>query len=220
MDKKVFIAPSTDPCKSVEDLIIYAKEISPYADFLHVDVMDGKFVERKTIDYNVALQVYCKTSIPFDVHLMIADPIRYIKEYRKAGAVNITVHFEAFKNKKSALACLKAIKKLGIMCGISIKPMTSVSEIRDILSFVDVVLVMSVEPGKSGQTFIENTLQKIGELNKIRNEYNAKYLIEVDGGINADNHEKIINAGADILVSGSFLYKAQNKEQAINDLRN
>lgn len=219
MDKQLFIAPSTDPAHTYDELKVYVKEIAPYADFLHCDVMDGVFVARKTIDYNIIKKISTITTIPLDVHLMIKNPEKYIKKYKTAGAVNITVHYECFKNKTKLIRCLKNITKLGIMCGISIKPTTQVSEIRDLLSFIDIILVMSVEPGKSGQSFIEDSLLKIKELDRIKNDYNAKFLIEVDGGINSENAKNIIDAGADILVSGSYVFNSENKPEAISLLK-
>ena len=158
--KKQYVAVSTDPVKSenqCESVLGYAREVlNAGADFLHCDVMDGKFVPQKTIDEKVVGFVNSNCLIPLDVHLMTVNPQRTILKYKKAGANILTVHYEAFKCKLKLKAALKKIRKLKMLSGLSIKPQTEVSEIENLLPLCDVILVMSVEPGKSGQKFLES----------------------------------------------------------------
>ena len=142
-----------------------------------------------------------------------------IRLYKKAGANILTVHFEAFKCKLKLKAALKKIRKLKMLSGLSIKPQTEVSEIENLLPLCDLVLVMSVEPGKSGQKFLESAIKKIEQLNLIREQKNLNFKIEVDGGINAEIAKKIASKGADIIVSGSYIFNAENKKEAINSLK-
>ena len=217
---RILIAPSTDPAKSKEDLLKYVQEIQDYADFLHCDVMDGKFVERKTISYDTISLLKQHCLLPLDVHLMVQDPMVVIDEFARSGANIITIHYESFLDKKEVVKALKKIKQQGCLVGISIKPKTSVIEIVDVLDYVDLVLVMSVEPGKSGQSFIEESLSKICELANIRTKKSLNFLIEVDGGVNLNNSSSIIKSGADVLVSGNCVYSATDRKDVIKKLRN
>lgn len=216
---KLLIAPSTDPAKTVEDIIEFVDEIKNDADLLHCDIMDGKFVESKTFSYDVLKIIKEKTLLPLDVHLMIESPSKFIKKYFQSGANIITVHFEAYKDKKKLIKDLKKIRKLGALSGLSIKPKTAVEEILTYIVYCDIILIMSVEPGKSGQKFIEQTYSKVIELNKIKKDFNIKLKIEIDGGINPSVSKKLKEFGADILVSGSYVYNSKNRLLAINDLR-
>ena len=216
---KFYVSPSTDPIKNIEDVIKYADEIKDTADFLHCDIMDGKFVEKSTFDYVALKLIKERTLIPLDVHLMVKEPSKVIQKYIDAGANVITVHYEAYENKKKLDRDLKKINKAGCLCGISIKPKTDIYEIMHLLSFVDIVLLMSVEPGKSGQTFINETYSKLVELDKLREDYSSKFKIEVDGGINPEISHKLKRLGADIVVSGSFVHKSQDRVMAIKQLR-
>ncbi len=219
MDKKILIAPSTDPVKTVHEIIDYAESIKHNADFLHCDIMDGSFVENKTYSYTTLGLINEKTLLPLDVHLMISNPSKYIDKFLQAGANILTVHYEAYKNKKKLIKDLEHIRESGTLSGLSIKPKTPVSEILSYLSYTDVVLVMSVEPGKSGQQFIEDTYQKVVQLNKIKTDYNVDFKIEVDGGVNPDISAKLKKYGVDILVSGSYIYKSDDRLVAISNLR-
>lgn len=185
-------------------------------EWLHYDVMDGLFVPNISFGQPV-LKAVKKSSQGFiDTHLMIADPEKYIKEFADFGSDLITFHIEATKKPEE---CIELIHSAGCKCGISIKPNTPVSEIAEFLPLVDLVLVMSVEPGFGGQSFMPSCLEKISSLCKIIDENNYKCLIEVDGGINADTSKLIKNAGADVAVSGSYLFKAEDTKQAIESLR-
>jgi ribulose-phosphate 3-epimerase len=183
------------------------------ADWVHIDVMDGHFVPNLTIGAPVVKGIKKATKLPFDVHLMIDAPWKYIPDFVKAGADIITIHQEAcVENLPEVIA---QIKSFGVKAGVSIKPKTSVDAIKDILPEVDMVLVMSVEPGFGGQSFMYESLPKIKELRSLSHNLD----IQVDGGINADTAKFVIEAGANILVAGSSVYGAKNIEEAINSLR-
>ena len=177
-------------------------------DFFHIDIMDGKFVENTTWKYNEIKENLNNTKTKKDIHLIVNNPKKYIKQYISLKPEIITFHYEATKN---PLELIKYIQKYQIKAGISIKPNTKVEVLKDILKYVDLVLVMSVEPGKGGQTYIENSTNKINELKELKEKNNYNYLIEVDGGINDITKEKAKNA--DILVVGSFITKGNYKEQ-------
>lgn len=182
-------------------------------DYLHLDVMDGIFVENKTYTYEEFYNITRFTSKPKDVHLMVGDVKKYIDEFSKLNPEFITFHYEAASEISSVI---NYIHEKGIKVGISIKPSTDVSEIVDYLDYVDLVLVMSVEPGKGGQSFIEDSTKKIEQLYNLRENQNYKYVIEVDGGIN-DKTIKLCDK-ADIAVVGSYITK-QDYEEAIKHLR-
>ena len=177
-------------------------------DYLHIDIMDGIFVPNKTWEYEEIKEILKNTKTKKDIHLMVKDVKKYIDSYIKLSPEIITFHYEAYDN---PLELIKYIKENNIKAGISIKPNTEVEKIKDILKYVDLVLVMSVEPGAGGQSYIENSTNKINDLKKLREEFNYNYLIEVDGGINDITKEKAKNA--DILVVGSFITKGNYKEQ-------
>ena len=177
------------------------------ADLIHVDVMDGHFVPNLTIGPPVIRALRKCTKIPFDVHLMISPVHKYIKDYALAGADIITIHPEATKNLSSSI---KLIKKLKKKVGLSLNPNTKIDVIKKYLKSIDLVLIMSVYPGFGGQKFIVKTLNKIKKLSKIKNEEMLKFDIEVDGGINFQNSKDVIEAGANILVSGTTIFKDNN----------
>ena len=177
------------------------------ADLIHVDVMDGHFVPNLTIGPPVIRALRKYTKVPFDVHLMISPVHKYIKDYALAGANIITIHPETTKNLSSSI---KLIKKLKKKVGLSLNPNTKIDVIKKYLKSIDLVLIMSVHPGFGGQKFIVRTLDKIKKLSKIKNEKRLKFDIEVDGGINFQNSKDVINAGANILVSGTTIFKDNN----------
>lgn len=220
MKKNVYLSVSTDPIDEYQKICEYAKEIQPIADFLHCDIMDGKFVKRKTYDAQLVYNINQNSVIMLDVHLMCDEPLKQIDDYLKAGANIITIHYEAFKNKNDLMLALHKIKQGKALAGLSIKPETSVSDVKVFVHDFDIILVMSVEPGASGQKFLPESLDKVKELNKLRDENNYQYKIEVDGGVNLTNSKDLIMAGVDILVSGSFVFKSHNKSQTINELKN
>ena len=188
------------------------------AKYLHVDVMDGKFVPNITIG-PLVMKNFKKeiNNMVMDVHLMIADPVKYAPEFAKAGADIITFHYEAVK---FAEVAIEEIKKLGVKVGISIKPLTDINVLDDLLDKVDLVLIMSVEPGFGGQEFIPSALDKIRYLAKARKDKGYKYLIEVDGGINKETAKLCAEAGVDILVAGSYIFKSNNRKALIEEIEN
>ena len=189
------------------------------ADLIHVDVMDGHFVPNLTIGPPVIKALRKYTKLPFDVHLMINPVHKYIKEYAKAGSDIITIHPESTENLKSSIKEIKDLKK---KAGVSLNPDTPIETILNDLNDIDLILVMSVFPGFGGQKFIPEVLKKIDELSKLRTKNNLNYKIEVDGGIDFSNSKKAIEAGADILVSGTTIFKENNGDlkKNIEILRN
>ena len=177
------------------------------ADLIHVDVMDGHFVPNLTIGPPVIKNLRKHTKIPFDVHLMISPVHKHIKSYADAGADIITIHPEATENLEETIKLIKKFKK---KVGVSLNPDTSLNKLDKILDQIDLVLIMSVNPGFAGQKFIEHTLQKIEKLRSIIDKKKFKVEIEVDGGINFENSKPVIKAGADILVSGTTIFKSNN----------
>ena len=177
------------------------------ADMIHVDVMDGHFVPNLTIGPPVIKSLRKYTNLPFDVHLMINPVHKYIKDYSDAGADIITFHPEATKN---VLETINLIKSLNKKVGISLNPNTEINIAQEHLDKIDLVLIMSVHPGFGGQSFIHKVIHKIKELDKIRKEKNFKYQIEIDGGINFETSKIAIDAGVDILVSGTTVFKENN----------
>ena len=182
-------------------------------DYIHLDVMDGVFVDNKTYTYEEFYDITRLTTKPKDIHLMVSDVKKYIDEFSKMNPEFLTFHYEAVSEVGSVI---NYIKELGIKVGMSIKPSTDVVEIAKYLPYLDLILVMSVEPGKGGQTFIEESTKKIEQLYNLRREENYNYKIEVDGGINDTTIKKCYKA--DICVVGSFITK-QDYEEAIRKLR-
>ena len=177
--------------------------------YLHIDVMDGNFVNSISFGMPVISSIRASTELIFDVHLMIEDPIRYLEEFKMAGADIITIHVEACKDVEKTIS---KIKELGLKAGVTLKPGTSLDEIEPLLKIVDMVLVMSVEPGFGGQAFIESSLDRIRNLRQRAKKIGANIDIEVDGGINKDNVEEVVKAGANIIVSGTSVFKGDIKK--------
>ena len=186
------------------------------AEYVHVDVMDGLFVKSISFGMPVIKSARSATDKVFDVHLMIEEPIRYIEDFVKAGADIITVHVEACKD---VVATLEKIKECGVKAAITLNPPTPVSAIEPYLDKVDMVLVMSVNPGFGGQTFIEQTINKVDKLKKLIMESNSHTLIEIDGGVNFETGKRLVNAGADALVAGSFVFNSPDPEANIKGLK-
>lgn len=184
------------------------------ADFLHVDIMDGHFVPNLTIGPAVVRDIRRITKLPLDVHLMIENPEYYIDKFVKAGSNMITVHIETI-SKAKIIAQKSKLNASGVKLGISLNPTTALNKIKGVLDFVDFVLVMSVNPGFSGQEFIPGAIRKIKQLRSI---YNGD--ISVDGGINELTAAQVILAGANILASGSYIFAAKDKKLAIERIRN
>lgn len=188
------------------------------SEYLHFDVMDGHFVQNISFGAPVLKCIYNKHHMINDVHLMITDPVLYVLDFLEAGANIITVHEEALKDEdfEKLYTTIKAHKK---SIGLCIKPKTPVNTLLNYLSRVDLVLVMSVEPGFGGQKFMSESLEKIAQLRALKEENGYHYLIEVDGGINGETSKLCIDAGADILVAGSYIFKNDDYKKAIESLK-
>lgn len=216
--KKIEIAPSilsADFFKLNEEIKSLKEEGASY---LHFDVMDGHFVPNISFGAYVLKCIKDKTDLIMDVHLMISDPIKYYLDFVNAGADLITFHYEAI-DEKDIIPLINKIHENNVMTGISIKPNTKVEVLLPYLKDIDLVLVMSVEPGFGGQKFLDSALEKIRILNELKIKYNYSYKIEVDGGINDLTYKKVIELGADILVSGSYIFKSKNRKEAIKLLK-
>ncbi|MDD6096731.1 MAG: ribulose-phosphate 3-epimerase [Firmicutes bacterium] len=210
------IAPSILAC----DFARLGEEISDVCskgiDFLHIDVMDGAFVPNISFGASVMKSLNSYASVPYDVHLMIEDPDRYIEDFVTDNTEFITVHQEACRHLDRTVA---HIKDTGCKAGVSINPATPVCLLRDILDKIDLVLVMSVNPGFGGQKFIPNALNKIRELDKIRKEQGLSFAIEVDGGAGEANSAALRDAGCDIIVAGTAVFKAEDRAKAISVIK-
>lgn len=187
--------------------------IETFADVLHIDVMDGHFVPN--LSFGAPVVKWIKTDLHKHCHLMISNPGQYTEDFVKAGVDTLIFHIEAVDGEEEARALIEEIKSHGVKAGVSIKPGTEVSEIEALLPDLDEVLVMSVEPGFGGQSFMPNSLEKISKLRELKPEL----LISVDGGINAETGAQVRAAGANLLVAGSYIFKAENREAAIQSLR-
>lgn len=187
------------------------------ADWFHLDVMDGVFVPNISFGFPViqAIQKYAKK--PLDVHLMIVQPERYFENFQKAGASYLSIHIEASTHLHRSI---QTIKQLGMKAGVALNPHTSISQLEDCIQDIDLVVLMSVNPGFGGQKFIENTYSKTSALKNLIIQKNAETLIEIDGGVDLNNYRKLITSGADVLVAGNTVFSSKNPEETITQLKN
>lgn len=186
------------------------------ADWHHIDVMDGVFVPNISYGMPVIKAIQKYATKPLDVHLMIVDPTRYIGNFADLGAEILTVHYEACTHLHRTL---QAIKAAGMKTGVALNPHTPIHLLEAIVQDIDVVCLMSVNPGFGGQSFIENTYQKVSNLKALIKRKNANTLIEIDGGVNSGNAKRLVEAGADVLVAGSFVFKSENPTNTIKNLK-
>lgn len=186
------------------------------ADFIHIDVMDGLFVPNITLGAPIIKAIRNRTNKIFDVHLMVESPSRYIDDFVDAGADIITIHYEAEKHIDRAI---QYIKSKGIKAGVVLNPGTPTILIKDLISKLDMVLIMSVNPGFGGQSFIEYSIEKVKEVDEMRKKYNKELIIEIDGGIGVDNIKKVREAGVDVAVAGSSVYKNGEVIKNIEELK-
>lgn len=186
------------------------------ATWLHLDVMDGVFVPNISFGFPVIKSIQKLATKPLDVHLMIVDPIKFIDEVKDCGAEYMTVHYEACEDIKTAIT---AIKLAGMKVGVSIKPATPVEVLNDIIADIDLVLVMSVNPGFGGQKFMPGSLERVASIKNMIKDTGSHALIEVDGGVNGETGKLLTDAGADALVAGSYVFKAENPLEVIEHLK-
>lgn len=186
------------------------------AEWFHLDVMDGVFVPNISYGMPIIEKINSLTDKVLDVHLMIVDPDRYISIFKQVGADILTVHYEACTHLHRTI---QSIKAEGMKAGVALNPHTSVSVLEDVINDLDLVLIMSVNPGFGGQKFIENTYNKVSKLKKMITEANANVIIEIDGGVGVQNASKLVEAGADALVAGSAVFNAENPTEYIAELQ-
>lgn len=214
---KHLIAPSL----LAADFLNLKKEIEMInessADWLHLDIMDGVFVPNISFGFSVLDVLNDVSEKPLDVHLMIVEPQKFVAEVAAAGAYMMNVHYEACTHLHRTIA---AIKEAGMKAGVTLNPHTPVHLLEDIIEDIDMVLLMSVNPGFGGQKFIEHTVTKTARLKEMINQKGLSTLIEVDGGVNLETGKRLVDAGADVLVAGSFVFKAPDPKQTIDQLKN
>jgi len=212
----VIIAPSVLSC----DFANIQRDVeminNSSADWFHVDVMDGVFVPNISFGFPVIQAIKKHAKKPLDVHIMIVNPDQFVEEFAKAGTDILTVHYEACAHLHRTI---QLIKSHGMKAGVALNPHTNVNVLEDVIVDLDLVLIMSVNPGFGGQKFIENAIEKVKKIKELIKSKNSKALIEVDGGVNLETGAKLVKAGADALVAGSFVFNSENPTQTIQSLK-
>ena len=208
------VLPSSNPCPE-EDLVKYARSLEDLGvEYLHCDVMDGIFVENKCLPLEKIAEIRNNSNILLDVHLMVSDSFEYVEKLVAIKPNIITIHYESPETIVEMEKIIKLIKKNDILFGLSIKPETAIESISQYLDVVDLILIMSVEPGKSGQKFMPEALEKIAKAKKLTK--GKDVIIEVDGGVNLDNYTEVVSKGADFLVMGSAFFNSKDREKLLS----
>lgn len=216
----ILVSASTNPPKTLQEMFDYIAKLDKLdIDFIHCDVMDGKFVKSKTYGAKIVKEINKITQKKLDVHLMVKHPTCKLKGYIKAGADVLTVHYEAYKNKKKLIKVLQKIRSMGAFSGLSFNPNTSVLEILPFIYYCDLLLVMSVVPGKSGQEFMPQTVLRLKTINEFLKEQDLQTIIEVDGGVNQQNIEELKQLNVNSVVVGSYLYNSKNFKKTLQQLK-
>lgn len=216
----MFVSVSTMPAgDNIEDLKKYVKQIEKFADFLHCDICDGEYNQSKCFLPQMASEINKITTLPLDCHLMTKNALERAKEYIKNGANFVTAQYEGFESEKQVFEYIDFAKSKGALVGLAIEPETEIKQILPYIERLDIILVMSVKTGASGQKFDQTVLSKIELLSNLKKQQNHDFLIEVDGGINDQTAKLVKDAGADIVVSGNFVFNNSNKSRAIELLK-
>lgn len=213
----MLVSVSTMPAK--DEYFEYVKQIEHVADFLHLDVCDGKYNQTNCFSPEYAKKLNMNTTLPLDCHLMTKNPLEHAKEYIKAGVNIVTAQIEAFENQKQIDEFINYVKSNNALVGLSVEPETSFKELMPYVDKLDVILIMAVKTGKSGQEFDMSVLKKITHFSNLKKEKKYTYKLEVDGGINLDFAKLVGSFGAEIIVSGNYVFSAADKEKTIKNLK-